>query len=85
MARHAGDLVAVAAGTARVGHGPRTRLVVAAPPSGKPSRLTRGHGYYAAVKDRQGGKRAALSQAREIICRACHMLAELGDDALATV
>ena len=29
--------------------------------------------------------RAALSEARKIIRRACHILAELGDDALATV
>jgi transposase len=43
------------------------------------------HGYYAAVKDRKDGKRAALSEARKIIRRACHILSELGDDALATV
>ena len=42
------------------------------------------HGYYAAVKDRKDGKRAALSEARKIVRRACHILAELGDDALAT-
>jgi transposase len=42
------------------------------------------HGYYAAVKDRKGGKRAALSEARKIVRRACHLLAELGDDAFAT-
>jgi len=41
-----------------------------------------GHRYYAAVKDRQGGKRAALSEARKILRQACHILAELGDDAL---
>jgi len=40
------------------------------------------HAYYAAVKDRQGGKRAAMSEARKIIRQACHILAELGDDAL---
>jgi transposase len=40
------------------------------------------HAYYAAVKDRQGGKRAALSEARKILRQACHILAELGDDAL---
>jgi transposase len=40
------------------------------------------HDYYAAVKDRQGGKRAALSEARKILRQACHILAELGDDAL---
>ena len=42
------------------------------------------HRYYAAVKDRKG-KRAALSEARKITRRACHILAELGDDALAMV
>ena len=42
------------------------------------------HGYYALVKDRIDGKRAALSEARKIIRQACHLLAELGDDALAT-
>jgi transposase len=41
-----------------------------------------GHRYYAAVKDRKNGKRAALSEARKIVRRACHILAELGDDAL---
>jgi len=42
-----------------------------------------GHGYYAAVKDRRNGKRAALSEARKIIRQACrHILAEPGDDAL---
>jgi transposase len=41
-----------------------------------------GHGYYAAVKDREGGKRAALSEARKIVRQACHILAELGGDAL---
>jgi transposase len=40
------------------------------------------HAYYAAVKDREGGKRAALSEARKIVRQACHILAELGDDAL---
>jgi transposase len=41
-----------------------------------------GHDYYAAVKDRKDGKIAALSQARKILRQACHILAELGDDAL---
>ena len=41
-----------------------------------------GHAYYAQVKDRIDGKRAALSQARKIIRQAVHILAELGDDAL---
>jgi transposase len=40
------------------------------------------HAYYAAVKDRKNGKRAALSEARKIVRQACHILAELGDDAL---
>src|SRR5207344_2048330 len=40
------------------------------------------HDYYAAVKDRQGGKRPALSEPRKILRRARHILAELGDDAL---
>jgi transposase len=40
------------------------------------------HGYYAAVKERQNGKRAALSEGRKILRQACHILAELGDDAL---
>ena len=38
--------------------------------------------YYAAVKDRQDGERAALSEARKLLRQACHILAELGDDAL---
>ena len=42
------------------------------------------HAYYAQVKDRIDGKRAALSEARKIIRQACHILNELGDDALAT-
>ena len=41
-----------------------------------------GYPYYAAVKDRTDGKIAALSQARKLIRQACHILAELGDDAL---
>ena len=40
------------------------------------------HAYYAAVKDRSNSKRAALSEARKILRQACHILAELGDDAL---
>ena len=40
------------------------------------------HRYYAQVKDRQDGKRAALSEARKLLRQACHILAELGDDAL---
>ncbi len=41
------------------------------------------HAYYAQVRDRKNGKRAALSEARKIGRQACHSLAELGDDALA--
>jgi transposase len=41
------------------------------------------HRYYAQVKDRCNGKRAALSQARKILRQAHHILAELGQDALA--
>jgi len=40
------------------------------------------HGYYAAVKDRKNSKRAALSEGRKIVRQACHLLTELGDDAL---
>jgi len=39
------------------------------------------HAYYAAVKDRAGGNRAALSEARTIVRQACHILGELGEDA----
>ena len=41
-----------------------------------------GHRYYAAVKDRQGGKRAAICEARKILRQACPILAGPGDDAL---
>src|SRR5579863_2371382 len=34
------------------------------------------------TSDRQDGKRAALSEARKILRQACHILAEVGDDAL---
>ena len=40
------------------------------------------HRYYAQVKDRKDGKRAAISEARKILRQACHILTELGDDAL---
>lgn len=40
------------------------------------------HAYYAQVKDRIDGKRAAISEARKIVRHACHILTELGDDAL---
>ncbi len=42
------------------------------------------HAYYAAVADRKNTKRAALSEARKIVRQACHILTELGDDALTT-
>ena len=40
------------------------------------------HGYYAQAQQRIDGKRAALSEARKIVRQACHILTELGDDAL---
>jgi len=40
------------------------------------------HAYYAQVKERIDGKRAAISEARKIIRQAVHILGELGDDAL---
>jgi transposase len=40
------------------------------------------HAYYTTVKDRNNSKRAALSEARKIVRQACHILTELGDDAL---
>ena len=43
------------------------------------------HRYYARVKDRIDGKRAALSEARKIVRVACHILTELGDDAFTRV
>ena len=43
------------------------------------------HDYYASVKDRVNGKRAALSQARRVVRHACHLLAALGDDAFTLV
>jgi transposase len=42
------------------------------------------HACYATVKDRKNSKRAALSEARKIVRQACHILTELGDDALTT-
>jgi transposase len=41
------------------------------------------HAYYAQVKERIDGKRAALSEARKIVRQAVHVLAGLGDGALA--
>ena len=52
----------------------------ARPTPGPRPRTTR---YYAQAKDRCNGKRAALSEARKILRQASHILAELGDDALA--
>src|SRR6202034_4425324 len=40
------------------------------------------HAYYAQVKDRKNSKRATSSEARKILRQACHILTELGDDAL---
>ena len=42
------------------------------------------HAYYAQTQQRLDGKRAALSEARKIVRQACHILTELGDDALIT-
>jgi len=39
------------------------------------------HKYYANVKARIDGKRAALSEARKLVRHAVHLLNELGDDA----
>ena len=41
-----------------------------------------GHGSARAIEARTDGKIAALAQARKLIRQACHILAELGDDAL---
>jgi transposase len=43
------------------------------------------HAYYLAVKQRLGGKRAALSVARKLAREAYHTLQELGDQALVPV
>ncbi len=43
------------------------------------------HGYYDAVRDRLTANRATLSVARKLVRRARHVLAGLGDDALAPV
>jgi transposase len=40
------------------------------------------HLYYSQAQERIDSKRAALSEARKIIRQACHILTELGDDAL---
>lgn len=40
------------------------------------------HDYYAQAQQRIDGKRAALSEARKIVRQACHILTDLGDDAL---
>lgn len=39
------------------------------------------YAYYAAVKERIDGNRAALAQARRLLRHACHLLTTLGDDA----
>jgi transposase len=51
--------------------------------AGKAASRTRSpdHDYYASVKQRVNGKRAALAQARRVVRHACHLLASLGDDA----
>ena len=43
------------------------------------------HAYYDAVRDRLTPNRATLSVARKLVRRARHVLAALGDDALAPV
>ena len=43
------------------------------------------YAYYAAVKDRKNSKRAARPEACKIVRQACHILTELGDDALTAV
>ena len=53
-----------------------------APPSQQVSASAPDHDYYAQVKARKDGKRAALSEARKIVRQGRHILAELGDDAL---
>jgi transposase len=40
------------------------------------------HDYYAQAQQRIDGKRAALSEARKIVRQACHILTDLGDNAL---
>lgn len=55
--------------------------------AGKAAARTRSpdHDYYATVKERVNGKRAALSQARRVVRHACHLLGALGDDAFTLV
>ena len=67
----------VPAGTAGAALGRVSRRARSTPAAPAPD-----HACYAQVKDRKDGKRAALSEARKIIRQACHILAELGDDAL---
>lgn len=43
------------------------------------------HAYYATVRDRIDGKRAALSEARKIVRHASHIRTDLGDEAFARV
>jgi transposase len=70
--------------------GPPGRLSRQGPPvlrwavyeAGKTHARTAAPGHDAAVADRKNTKRAALPEARKIVRQACHILAELGDDAL---
>jgi transposase len=64
------------------GAGPVTALALTCWLGGA-GRFSPDHDYYAAVKDRKGGKRAALSEARKIVRRASHIPGEPGDDAFA--
>ena len=43
------------------------------------------HAYYDAVRERLTANRATLSVARKLVRRARHILAQLGDDAIAPV
>jgi transposase len=43
------------------------------------------HDYYAQLKERLDGKRAAIAEARKIVRQASHILTDLGDEALTTV
>lgn len=43
------------------------------------------HPYYASVRQRYDGNRAALSQARRIVRQAVHILTDLGDDAFTII
>jgi hypothetical protein len=60
----------------------RTRGACLARPNRFIAAAASGHRYYAQVKDRKDGKRAAFPEARKILRQACRILAGLGDDAL---